>query len=157
MVRHFLVAIDGSELSDIAVDQAVALAAPLGARITFFHAQQSFYGRPDMAIFGEGMAVDPQVGEQFARASAAQAGKLLDGAQARAQAVGVRSDAVTSVEMVVYEAILRVARAHGCDLIVMASHGRRGLAGLLIGSETLRVLTHATIPVLVVPGRQAEA
>ena len=154
--RHLLVPTDGSELSETAVQQAVALAAVLGARITFFHAQESFYGRPDMAIFGEGLAVDPKVGEQFARASAAWTEELLAKARAAATAAGLESDAVTSVDPVVYEAILRVARERGCDLIVMASHGRRGLAGLLLGSETQRVLTHAPIPVLVVPGR-AEA
>lgn len=151
--RHLLVPIDGSELSDAAVRQAVALAEALAARITFFHAQESFYGRPDMAIFGEGLAVDPKVGEQFAKASAVWTEELLTKARAVATAVGLESDAATSVDPVVYEAILRVASERACDLIVMASHGRRGLAGLLLGSETQRVLTHAPIPVLVVPGR----
>ncbi len=153
LARHLLVPSDGSELSDAAVQHAVALAAALGARLTFFHAQENFYGRPDMAIFGEGLAVDPKLGEQFTRVSAAWAEQLLARARAAATAAGLESDAVTSVDPVVHEAILRVAEERGCDLIVMASHGRRGLAGLLLGSETQRVLTHAPIPVLVVPAR----
>jgi nucleotide-binding universal stress UspA family protein len=58
---------------------------------------------------------------------------------------------------VIYEAILAAARDNKCDLIFMASHGRRGLAGLLIGSETQRVLTHSKLPVLVFPGQEVQA
>jgi len=63
----------------------------------------------------------------------------------------------TAVHPVIHEAILASARDNNCDLIFMASHGRRGLAGLLIGSETQRVLTHSKLPVLVFPGQEARA
>ena len=74
-------------------------------------------------------------------------------AKAKASAKGVAAAGATSVNAVIYEAILEAASENGCDLIFMASHGRRGLAGLVLGSETQRVLTHADLPVLVYPGR----
>jgi len=153
MFRHLLVPTDGSELSQLAVDQAVQMASEIDAKITFFHVQPSYYGRPDVALYGEGLVLDPLMPEQFSKANADYAESVLGAAKAKASAKGVEADGATSVNAVIYEAILEAASDHQCDLIFMASHGRRGLAGLVLGSETQRVLTHAELPVLVYPGR----
>jgi nucleotide-binding universal stress UspA family protein len=153
MFRHLLVPTDGSELSQLAVDQAVQMASEIDAKITFFHVQPSYYGRPDVALYGEGLVLDPLMTEQFSKANADYAESVLGAAKAKASATGVEADGATSVNAVIYEAILEAASDHQCDLIFMASHGRRGLAGLVLGSETQRVLTHAELPVLVYPGR----
>lgn len=153
MVRHLLVPIDGSELAGGAVGQAIALAQQTGARITFVHVQPSYYGRPDVAIYGEGLALDPVLCERFAQANADFAAQLLNQATQQAADQGVEAALETSVSPLVHQAILEAAERCGCDLIVMASHGRSGLAGLVLGSETQRVLTHASLPVLVLPAR----
>ena len=157
MVRQLLVPIDGSELSVAAVDTVLALAKPCGARLTFFNVQPSYYGRPDVAIYGEGLVLDPALSQQFAEANARFARTILDQALEQAAAQGVEAAAETSIGPLVYEAILETAERLGCDLIAMASHGRRGLAGLLLGSETQRVLTHSKLPVLVIPAAQLPA
>ena len=153
MVRHLLVPIDGSELSEAAVRAAVALAKQSGARLTFFHVQPSYYGRVDVAIYGEGLVLDPALSEQFSQANARFAATILEKALDQAKAEGVEASSDTCVSPLVHEAILEAAQRLGCDLIAMASHGRRGLAGLLLGSETQRVLTHARLPVLVIPAQ----
>lgn len=157
MVRHLLVPIDGSELTDGAVQAALELAKQSGARVSFFHVQPSYYGRPDVAIYGEGLVLDPALSEQFSQANARFAATILDKALEQAQAAGVEASSETCVSPLVHEAILEAAERLGCDLIAMASHGRRGLAGLLIGSETQRVLTHAKLPVLVIPAQASQA
>jgi nucleotide-binding universal stress UspA family protein len=151
MVRHLLVPIDGSELTAGAVSQALALAKQCGARVSFFHVQPSFYGRPDVAIYGEGLVLDPALSDQFTEANARFAQSILDQALEQARAADVEASGDTCVSPLVHEAILEAADRLQCDLIAMASHGRRGLAGLLIGSETQRVLTQARCPVLVIP------
>jgi nucleotide-binding universal stress UspA family protein len=155
MFRHLLVPTDGSDPSQTAVDAAVAFAREAGARVTFFHAQDSFFGRPDVALYGEGLVLDPALSEEFSKANREFAQTLLDEAKAKAAAAGVECSGDTVVNPLIHEAIIDAATRHGCDAIVMASHGRRGLAGLLLGSETQRVLTHAGIPVLVWPARSA--
>ena len=157
MVRHLLVPIDGSDLTDGAVHAALELAKQSGARVSFFHVQPSYYGRPDVAIYGEGLVLDPALSEQFSQANARFAASILDKALEQAQAAGVEASSETCVSPLVHEAILEAAERLGCDLIAMASHGRRGLAGLLIGSETQRVLTHAKLPVLVIPAQASQA
>ena len=157
MVRHLLVPIDGSELTDGAVHAALELAKQSGARVSFFHVQPSYYGRPDVAIYGEGLVLDPALSEQFSQANARFAATILDTALEQAQAARVEASSETCVSPLVHEAILEAAERLGCDLIAMASHGRRGLAGLLIGSETQRVLTHAKLPVLVIPAQASQA
>ena len=153
MVRHLLVPIDGSELSDAAVRAALALAKQSGARMTFFHVQPSYYGRVDVAIYSEGLVLDPALSEQFSQANARFAATILEKALDQAKTEGVEASSDTCVSPLVHEAILEAAERLGCDLIAMASHGRRGLAGLLIGSETQRVLTHARLPVVVIPAQ----
>jgi nucleotide-binding universal stress UspA family protein len=145
MFKHVLVPTDGSPLSQSTVSRAIAFAKDAGARITFFYAQPDF----PMPIYGEGALIDPTTPEQFARSAAEEANRILALAKSAADAAGVAADTDTVVNEVPYEAVIDAAERHGCDLIFMASHGRRGIAGLLLGSETQKVLTHTTIPVLV--------
>lgn len=157
MVRRVLVPIDGSDLSAAALKAALDLAKQCGAQLSVFYVQPSYYGRPDVAIYGEGLVLDPALSEQFRQANAAFAQSVLDQALEQAKARGVEASGDTCVSPLVHEAILEAAERLGCDLIAMASHGRRGLAGLLIGSETQRVLANAKVPVLVIPAAMAGA
>ncbi len=145
MFKHILVPTDGSALSDSTVARAVSFAKESGARITFFYSQPDF----PMPIYGEGALIDPTTPEQFAKSASAEAEAILSKARGAAEADGVACDSDTAVNQVPYEAIIDAADRHGCDLIFMASHGRRGIAGLLLGSETQKVLTHSKTPVLV--------
>ena len=145
MFKHILVPTDGSALSDSTVARAVSFAKESGARITFFYAQPDF----PMPIYGEGALIDPTTPEQFAKSAAAEAQSILAKAKAIADADGVVAATDTVVNEVPYQAVIDAADRHGCDLIFMASHGRRGIAGFLLGSETQKVLTHSKTPVLV--------
>ena len=145
MFKHILVPTDGSALSDSTVARAVSFAKESGARITFFYSQPDF----PMPIYGEGALIDPTTPEQFAKSAASEAEAILSKARGAAEASGVACDSDTAVNEGPYEAIIDAADRHGCDLIFMASHGRRGIAGLLLGSETQKVLTHSKTPVLV--------
>lgn len=145
MYKHLLVPSDGSELSARAVENAVKLAQTLNARITFLYIQPEF----PLPIAGEGAIMVPESREEFAQSTQAQAKRILDEAEAVARKAGVAAQSRTAVSDIPYELIISTAEAEGCDLVFMASHGRRGLAGLLIGSETHKVLTHCQIPVLV--------
>ena len=145
MFKHILVPTDGSPLSESTVSRAVSFAKDAGARITFFYAQPDF----PMPIYGEGALIDPTTPEQFGKAAADEAKRILDAAKVAADSAGVASDTDTVVNEVPYEAVIDAAERHNCDLIFMASHGRRGIAGLLLGSETQKVLTHSKTPVLV--------
>ncbi|HRP76068.1 MAG TPA: universal stress protein [Rhodocyclaceae bacterium] len=145
MFKHVLVPTDGSNLSEATVARAVSFAKDANARITFFYAQPDF----PMPIYGEGALIDPTTPEQFAKSAAEEAKTILEKAKTMADEAGVVADSDTLVNEVPYEAIIDAADRHGCDLIFMASHGRRGIAGLLLGSETQKVLTHSKIPVLI--------
>ena len=144
--HHLLVPTDGTELSDRAVDQAVELAAALGARVRFLHVQVSF----PISLVGVGELVEPSTVDALVAASQQRAETILMAAMAQATQAGVMAERSLLVNPQPHQAILQEAREHGCDLIVMASHGRRGLEGLLIGSETQRVLFQSSCPVLVV-------
>lgn len=145
MFKHILVPTDGSELSISAVRRATGFAKEVGARVSFFFAKPDY----PVAFYGEGALIDPTTPEKFAEMAEKQAQEILAQCMAIAEAVGVECGAVSSTSDVPYEAIIEAATGAGCDLIFMASHGRRGISGLLLGSETQKVLTHSTIPVLV--------
>ncbi len=136
---------DGTALSTDTVRKAVDFARETGAKLTFF------YAKPDypVAFYGEGALIDPTTPEKFAEMAEKQAQEILDSARQLAVAAGVSSAAADATSDVPYEAIIKAATDSGCDLIFMASHGRRGLSGMLLGSETQKVLTHSRIPVLV--------
>jgi nucleotide-binding universal stress UspA family protein len=143
---HLLVPSDGSELSRAAVSQAVTLAKALGARITFLHAQPNV----PLPVIGMGEMLDAPAVDVLVEASRKDSARTLAQAEAVAQAAGVAAHGELVMSDLPHRAIVEAAQRLGCDLIVMASHGRRGLAGLLIGSETQRVLVQAPCPVLVV-------
>jgi nucleotide-binding universal stress UspA family protein len=128
------------------VEQAVSLAAALGARLRVLHVQVSF----PISLVGVGELVEPSTVDALLAATQQRSETILGEAMARAAAAGVEAEQSLLVNPQPHQAILEEARTHGCDLIVMASHGRRGLEGLLIGSETQRVLTQSSCPVLVV-------
>jgi len=147
MFSHILVPTDGSDLSRNAATRAIQLAKGLGARITFLHAKPE---RPVTYFFsGEGAFVDQTPPEDVEVMAQKQANSYLGALEKMAADAGVPCDKVTADQAAPYEAIIATARERGCDLILMASHGRRGVKGLILGSETQKVLTHSTIPVLV--------
>ncbi|MCP9915590.1 universal stress protein [Cyanobium sp. ATX 6F1] len=149
MFRHLLVPTDGSNLSQQTIERAVNFAREGSSRLTFLYVQPELFGPDNLAFFGDALVVNPGWNEEMARSNVAYAQHVLHQAQEQATAAGVSSEGVTLVSSVIYEAIIDTAKRHSCDLIFMASHGRRGLAGFLLGSETQRVLTHGTLPVLV--------
>ncbi|MEB3200974.1 MAG: universal stress protein [Synechococcaceae cyanobacterium] len=149
MFRHLLVPTDGSDLSLAAVRQAIALARESAARMTVVHVMERLLLTPQGALFGDAAGFDPELLQRVHQAEQAQAQAVLGEARRLAEAGGVVCDAVLREQGVIHEAILETAASQGCDLIFMASHGRRGLAGLVLGSVTQRVLNHSELPVLV--------
>lgn len=143
MYRHVLVPIDDSALSVETVRQAVAFASKLGAKVTFFHANADYGATSDGALQH---ALSPTV---FNEEMAGDARGLLAKAEVVARAAKIAHASVYVTSDRPYAAILDAAEHNGCDIIFMASHGQRGIRGLVLGSETQRVLQHTTIPVLV--------
>ena len=143
MYQRILVPTDGSDITAKAVTTAIAMARLCGAALTTLCVKEPF---PYSAI-SEMQPVPPQeFYDAQERIAAARVQAVLDAAAA----AGVACDGATVEALHPWEAILDAAKQKGCDLVVMASHGRRGMAALLIGSETSRVLTHSPLPVLVV-------
>lgn len=145
MFKHILVPTDGSQLSQDTVRRAVSFAQEAGAKITAFFAKPEY----PIAYFGEGALIDPTTPERFVELAEQQADEYLSFAQKMCEAAGVQCDTVSTASDVPYQAIVQAAEKAGCDLIFMASHGRRGISGFLLGSETNKVLTHSKIPVLI--------
>lgn len=145
MFKHILVPTDGSPLSADTASRAIAFARETGARVTFFFAKPDY----PVAFYGEGALIDPTTPDKFAAMAEQQAREILAAHEAAATVAGVASAAMSSVSDIPYEAIIAAAEDAGADLIFMASHGRRGISGFLLGSETQKVLTHSKIPVLV--------
>jgi nucleotide-binding universal stress UspA family protein len=141
MFKKILVPTDGSVLSGVAVDKAIAFAKSINAAIYGFHAL------PDYAVPVHG--VDVYSASKFRDFAEKDARGFLTEIEAKAKDGGVRCTTGFSVNFSPYRAIVDAAKEQDCDLIFMASHGRRGLSGLLLGSETQKVLTHCNIPVLV--------
>jgi nucleotide-binding universal stress UspA family protein len=146
MYEHILVPTDGSELSEKAVTHAIELARKLGARVTAFYASPE-YPTP---IVAEGIVLEPISLAEYETRANEQAQRILEPVRQKATSAGVRCDTVHRIAAVPWEAILDTAAEVGADAITMASHGRRGLAALLLGSETQRVLIHTELPVIVV-------
>ncbi len=145
MFTHILVPTDGSRLSQKAAKHATRLAKALGARIT------GFYAAPDLGstYYGDGYILRaPSVTAQ-AEFTRKQALKCLSVIEVEAEVEKVPCEVFHTLSDSPWEAIIDAAKKKKCDLIVMASHGRRGLSGLLLGSETQKVLVHSKIPVLV--------
>lgn len=143
MYKHILIPIDGSDFSLNAATYAIKLAKTIGAKMTAINVTATYRS---IAV-GELAAHMDEA--EYEKRVASMAGSVLEKAQAEAKASGVTMDLVHSRHAHPWEAIIGEAEKRGCDLILMASHGRRGISSLLIGSETKKVLTHTTIPVLV--------
>lgn len=143
MYQRILVPTDGSEITAKAVATAVNLAKLSGASLVTLCVKEPF---PYSAI-SEMQPVPPQ---EFYDAQERIAASRVKAVMDAAAAAGVACEGSTVEALHPWEAILDLAKDKGCDLVVMASHGRRGMAALLIGSETSRVLTHSPLPVLVV-------
>lgn len=143
MFMHLLLAVDGSSLSNAASHRALALAQQMNARVTALRVGPHYH----VLTYHTEMLTDTR--ERFIKESWEEATKHLQGVARDAAAAGVPCDTTYLVNDHPYEAIIKTAEDKGCDLIVMASHGRRGVQGLVIGSETHKVLTHSKIPVLV--------
>jgi nucleotide-binding universal stress UspA family protein len=143
MYRSILIPTDGTEITAKAVSAAVELARVLGARLSTITVKEPF---PYSAI-SEMQPIPPQ---EFYDAQERISLKRVQEVVDAARAAGVACEAFTVEAVHPWEAILDHAKAQDCDLIVMASHGRRGVGALLIGSETSRMLTHSQVPVLVV-------
>lgn len=144
MYRHILLPTDGSDLSNQAIPQAIELARGIGARVTGLHVSPTFH------TFSVHPLVLTDRPEDYAKHAQGVAEQYLQVAEDAAQAAGVPYDGVYVFHDEPHQGILDEAEQRGCDLIVMASHGRRGVAGLVLGSETHKVLTHGHIPTLVV-------
>ena len=143
MFKHILVPHDGSELSQKAAQAAVEFAKSVGAKITVFYAQE----QPQPADFR--FNSNPLPPAQFRADEESRAKAIAAAVEAIAKAAGVSCGSATLAASAPFEAIVKAARDNGCDLSFMASHGRKGFSALVIGSETYKVLTHCTIPVMV--------
>lgn len=143
MYKHILIATDGSDHSDAALLAGARLAKVLGADVTIVTAVQ--IPEPNML---EGEIVGPDFRDRQEEAQL-DADEILSSAFKIISDVGVKAKSQSVLDQPPYQAIVGTAEANGCDLIIMASHGRSGVSALLLGSETQKVLTHSSIPVLV--------
>jgi nucleotide-binding universal stress UspA family protein len=145
MYEKILVATDGSGLSKKAVSSAIALAALTGASLVAL----KIVPRYPQSYFEGGLALQAAEVGRIEKQWAEDGQTVVDEVKKTAELLGVKTRAMTIKSDIVSEAIIATAKKHKCDLIVMASHGRRGVKRLLLGSETQQVLTHSHIPVLV--------
>jgi nucleotide-binding universal stress UspA family protein len=145
MFKHILVPTDGSQLSQEAVIWTVSFAREAGARITFVCAVPRF---PTMYL-GPGAIFSDDAARLYHEKAESAAREILAGAAALAWEAGVECSSLVLSSDRPYEVIVNAAGQNCCDLICMASHGRRGASALLLGSETQKVLTHSYLPVLV--------
>lgn len=143
MYKHILIPTDGSELSERAVEQGVALARSINARVTGITVFPTFHA------FAVGPMMVTDTREQYREDCERQGAKYLQVVEHAAKAAHIPCEVMQVMHDDPYRAIIAAANEKGCDLIFMASHGRKGAAALLLGSETTKVLTHSRIPVLV--------
>lgn len=143
MFKHLLLPTDGSDLSVAAILKGIQVARGMNAKVTGFHVLPEFH----VLTYQTEMLGSTE--EEFQRHAKAQAEQYLGVIVRAAKEANVVCETASSVSDHPYEEIILAAGERVCDLIVMASHGRKGLQGLLLGSETQKVLTHSVIPVLV--------
>lgn len=146
MFKHILLPTDGSKLSDKAVRKGIEFAKKIKARVTAIHVVPEFKFMVDEGI----TILNPELKKRFEDEGRARAQHMLDRIAKQARAQGVRCATLSAASDLPYQEIIAAARRGRCDLILMASHGRRGLSSLLLGSETAKVLLHSKVPVLVV-------
>jgi nucleotide-binding universal stress UspA family protein len=145
MYKKILVATDGSTLSKKAVSSAIALAQLTGAELVAL----KVIPRYPQSYFEGGVALAASEVDRIEKQWAEHGQAVVDAVAKSASAKGVQVKAITAKSDLVSEAIIATAKKQKCDLIIMASHGRRGIKRLLLGSETQQVLTHSHVPVLV--------
>ena len=145
MYKRILVATDGSTLSKKAVRNAIDLAGAIGAELVALYVVPRY----PVSYFEGGVTISMQDVEQTEKLWSDKGQAIVDAVQQTAQAEGIKAKAVVVRSDLVAESIMSAAKKHKCDLIVMASHGRKGIKRVLLGSETQHVLTHSTVPVLV--------
>lgn len=144
MFKSILIPTDGSELSDQAVRQGLQLAKSLGAKVVAFHVTAPFH------VLAASAAALTETREQREKRAAEFGKQIFDVIAGMAREAGVACTCQSHSGEHIWQEIIMAAEKHGCDAICMASHGRRGLAGVLMGSETAKVLTHSKIPVVVI-------
>ena len=147
MYKHILIAIDGSEMGDRAMEHGLKLAKYVKAPVTFVTVTE-LWSAFEMAEKTRKQQPDPL--HQYEAMAAAYAKRILDAAAAKAKAAGVPCDVVHVPDKHPAEGVIATAQKTGCDLIVMGSHGRRGLGRLLLGSQAYEVLSHSKVPALIV-------
>lgn len=148
MYGHILISTDGSEVAQHGVDTGLALASHLGARVTVVVATEPFPLPSRTVAAGWVASASDKAGFEESQKQFAE--DVLGRVREAAGRLGVPASTVHVPDAIPATAIVETARSQGCDLIVMASHGRRGLGRLLLGSQTAEVLAHSTVPVLVV-------
>src|SRR5262249_10255410 len=146
MYKHILIPTDGSELSRKAIEHGIALAKSINAKVTAVTVTAPFH----VFAIEPGMVTDTP--EQYEKHAADLAVIDLNVAKEAGKTAGISCDTIRVEHEPPYRAIIDAATENSCDLIVMASHGRRGISAIVLGSETVKVLTHSAIPVLVVRG-----
>ena len=149
MYKHILISTDGSEVAQKGVDHGLSLAKSLGARVTIIMATERFPVSVHTGIAG-GWIPGPEEMSRYEAGQKEIAQEVLTAVAAAAKMIGVPADTVHVPEAYPAEAIVELAKARDCSLIVMASHGRRGLRKLVLGSQTAEVLADSPVPVLVV-------
>ena len=145
MFKNILVPTDGSKLSMKAVDKAIELSKEMAATLTVLTVISPYPVTPA----GDGYVLEPISGDAWDKVMTGRANKILAAAEKRAKAKDAAVQLLSVRNGLIYDGIIATAKKRKCDLIVMASHGRRGLSALLLGSETTKVLTHSSVPVLV--------
>jgi nucleotide-binding universal stress UspA family protein len=143
MYKNVLIPTDGSELAERAVRHGIDLSKAIGAKVTVLTVSVPFH----ILTIDSKMVEDTRT--TYKRRMEDYAAKTLGAVASAARDAGVTCETVHVEHEHPYQAIIEIARSKGCDLIVMASHGRRGVSAIVLGSETVKVLTHSKIPVLV--------
>jgi nucleotide-binding universal stress UspA family protein len=143
MYKHILIPTDGSELSGRAVHAGIDLASAMKARVTLVTSSPPFH------VFATEPMMVTDTPQKYAEDAERRAADRLKEGEEYARTMGVAAAARHVYAEHPFEAIIDTARKGDCDLVCMASHGRKGMAGLLMGSETNKVLTHSKVPVLV--------
>ena len=143
MFKNILIATDGSDLAAKAVEQGIRFAKEIGAKITAVTVTEPFHV---LSLVPSELEYTPI---EYKKHAETHAEKVLGAVSAAAKSAGVVCEMLHVEHEQVYQAIIDAASARRCDLIVIASHGRRGVSAVVLGSETVKVLTHSKIPVLV--------
>ncbi|MDI1239814.1 MAG: universal stress protein [Polaromonas sp.] len=145
MYKRILVATDGSALSKKAVRSAIDLASAVGADLVALYVVPRY----PVSYFEGGITISSQDVARTEKQWADKGQAVVDAVQLQAQGEGLKAKAVIARSDLVAESIISAVKKHKCDLVVMASHGRKGIKRVLLGSETQHVLTHSSVPVLV--------